>query len=242
MNALQKKVAVVTGASSGIGKAIALALCEQGVDLCLVGRDVSALQSIAETASQLGVRADCYQCDLGDERELDLLSAKLSRDLSAIDVIIHSAGIYIAGYLERALVADFDRQYRVNVRAPFALTQALLPMLRERRGQVVFINSTAGLNASAGVGHYAATKHALKALADSLRAEVNSDGVRVLSIYPGRTATLMQAAIFNSERRAYFPEKLLQPEDVATVVVSALMLPRTAEVTDVNIRPLTKSS
>ena len=113
-------------------------------------------------------------------------------------------------------------------------------MLRKRRGQVVFINSTAGLNASAGVGLYSATKHALKALADSLRAEVNSDGVRVLSVYPGRTAIPMQAAIIASEGRAYLPEKLLQPDDVAATVVSALMLPRTAEVTDVKIRPLTK--
>ena len=241
MKALQGQVAVITGASSGIGKAIAEALCAQGAALCLVGRDAPALESVAKAALQLGVRADYYRCDLEDEREVEELLAKLRSDSVVIDMLVHSAGIYRAGYLEQAPVADFDRQYWINVRAPFVLTQALLPMLRKRRGQVVFINSTAGLNASAGVGLYSATKHALKALADSLRAEVNNDGVRVLSVYPGRTAGPMQAAIFASERRAYLPGKLLQPEDVAATIVSALMLPRTAEVIDVNIRPLTKN-
>ena len=240
MKALQGQVAVVTGASSGIGKAIAQALCAQGAALCLVGRDATALESVAKAALQLGVRAECYRCDLEDEREVDELLTKLRSDSAVIDILVHSAGIYRAGYLEQAPVADFDRQFWINVRAPFVLTQALLPILRKRRGQVVFVNSTAGLNASAGVGLYCATKHALKALADSLRAEVNSDGVRVLSVYPGRTASPMQAAIIASEGRAYLPEKLLQPDDVAAIVVSALMLPRTAEVTDVNIRPLTK--
>jgi NADP-dependent 3-hydroxy acid dehydrogenase YdfG len=104
----------------------------------------------------------------------------------------------------------------------------------------VFVNSSVGLNARANVGQYAATKHALKALADSLRDEVNADAVRVLSVFLGRTATPMQASVHEMEGKEYHPERLLLPEDVAAVVINALSLPRSAEVTDINIRPLIK--
>jgi NAD(P)-dependent dehydrogenase (short-subunit alcohol dehydrogenase family) len=132
--------------------------------------------------------------------------------------------------------------YRLNLRVPYLLTQRLLPLLRRSRGQVVFVNSSAGLHASAGLSQYAATKHALKALADSLRCEVNHDGVRVLSVYPGRTASPMQEHLHRQqpEVRPYRAADLLQPEDVAAVVVQALSLPRTAEVTDLHVRPFVK--
>jgi NADP-dependent 3-hydroxy acid dehydrogenase YdfG len=123
---------------------------------------------------------------------------------------------------------------------PYILTQGLLPLVRERMGQIVFLNSTAGLTSRANVGQYAATKHALKALADGLREEVNRDRIRVLSVYPGRTATQMQQQLHAVEGRLYHPDRLLQPGDVASVVVNALCLPRTAEVTDINIRSMIK--
>ena len=105
----------------------------------------------------------------------------------------------------------------------------------------VFVNSSAGLNSKANVGQYAASKHALKAIADCLREEVNPDGIRVLSIYPGRTATPMQEALYKAEGRTYHPEILMQPSDAAQVVIQALRLPRTVEVTDIHLRPLMKS-
>jgi NADP-dependent 3-hydroxy acid dehydrogenase YdfG len=104
----------------------------------------------------------------------------------------------------------------------------------------VFINSSVGLNARAKVSQYAATKHALKAIADSLREEVNAAGVRVISIYPGRTASPMQAMIYQLEERVYQPEQLIQPEEIATVITTVLGLPKGAEVTDINIRPAKK--
>jgi NADP-dependent 3-hydroxy acid dehydrogenase YdfG len=113
-------------------------------------------------------------------------------------------------------------------------------MLKASRGQIVFINSSAVLTPKPNAGQYAATKHALKAVADSLRAEVNDDGLRVLSVYPGRTASPMQVLVHQFEGRECYPERLLQPEDVATAVINALSLPRTAEVTDLHIRPLLK--
>ena len=123
---------------------------------------------------------------------------------------------------------------------PFLLTQALLPDLLARRGQVVFVNSSAGLAARAGVAQYAATKHALKALADSLREEVHGHGVRVISIYPGRTATPMQEEVCRMEGVAYDPGACLQPADVATMVLSAMTLPDGAEVKDISIRQVAR--
>src|SRR5205823_14512582 len=114
----------------------------------------------------------------------------------------------------------------------------MLPMLRASRGQVVFVNSSSGIRAKPFSSQYDATKHALRALADSLRDEVNGDGIRVLSVYLGRTASEMQARIHATTNKPYRPELLLQPEDIAAIVLSALSLPRTAEVTDMHIRPM----
>jgi NADP-dependent 3-hydroxy acid dehydrogenase YdfG len=105
----------------------------------------------------------------------------------------------------------------------------------------VFVNSTVGLEARAGVGQYASTQHALRAVADALRAEVNHDGVRVLTVYLGRTASERQARIFQMEGRDYVPESLMQPDDVAQMVMAALSLPSTAEVTEIRMRPAVKS-
>jgi NADP-dependent 3-hydroxy acid dehydrogenase YdfG len=156
--------------------------------------------------------------------------------------LVHAAGAISIAPLETASVDDLDLQYRVNVRAPYLLTQALLPLLKNSQGEIVFINSSVWLNARSGLAQYAASKYALKALADSVRDEVNGDGVRVLSIFPGRTAGGLQEAIHASSRQPYHPESLLQPEDVAAAVIAALALPRTAEMTDLSIRPFRKPS
>jgi NADP-dependent 3-hydroxy acid dehydrogenase YdfG len=241
MSALARHIAVVTGGSSGIGKAIALGLAHQDATVCLVGRNLETLQAVAEVAPSVTPRMRCYQADLTLDDELRDLVARLRQECSQIDLLIHSAGVLTNGPLEVAPVEDFDWQYRTNVRAPYLLTQGLLPSLKARQGQIVFINSTVGLNAVAHIGQYAATKHALRAVADSLRAEVNPAGVRVLSVFLGRTATPMQAAVHQMEGRAYRPELLIQPEDVAMLVLNTLRLPRTAEVTDIHLRPMTKS-
>ena len=241
MKAFTDQIAIVTGASTGIGKAIVLALAEQGATLCLIGRNSEPLNAVADSARATASRVVCYRADLTLDEDIGELVARVERDLGAVDILIHSAGFISQGRIETASLKDFDKHFLTNVRGPYALTQAFLPMLRERRGQVVFINSSTGLNARANVGQYAATKHALKAIADSLREEVNAEGIRVLSVYPGRTATPMQAAVYKMEDREYHPERLMQPEDVATMLVSALSLPRSAEVTDIMVRPFIKS-
>ena len=242
MITLKNQVAVVTGASSGIGKAIALGLAAQGAVLGLVGRRLETLEAVAESAREAASHVLCYRADLTSDEDIQNLAACLRQDFDYVDLLIHSAGIIAIGRLESARVQDLDWQYRTNARAPYVLTQALLPMLRSRQGQIVFINSSAALSARVNVGQYAATKAALKAMADSLREEVNAEGVRVLSVYLGRTASPMQAAVHEMEDKAYQPERLMQPEDVAEVVINALSLPRSAEVTDIHIRPMVKSS
>jgi NADP-dependent 3-hydroxy acid dehydrogenase YdfG len=233
------QVALVTGGGSGVGRAIALALAARGATLCLVGRRLETLQGVARELEH-GSQVHCLSADLTVDDDLRRLQHAIEQQICRIDLLIHSAGMLTSGRIEHAELADFDRHYRVNVRAPYALTQALLPLLIQRQGQVVFINSSAGLAAQAAAGQYAASKHALKAVADSLRAEVNASGVRVLSVFLGRTATPMQAALHAQEAKLYNPGELIQPEDVASTVVHALSLSRTAEITEISIRPMVK--
>jgi NAD(P)-dependent dehydrogenase (short-subunit alcohol dehydrogenase family) len=237
---LSGHIALVTGASSGVGRAIALALARRGVELCIVGRNSAGLSETAAIARQAS-NVSSFQLDLNNEITIQPLQDHLS-STGRLDILVHSAGIIHQGPMESSPIEHFDLQYATNVRAPYLLTQRLLPLLAASRGQVVFINSSAGLLVRGSeVGQYAATKHALKAVADSFREEVNPKGIRVLTIYLGRTATPMQQAACLHEGKLYKPENLLQPADVASLIVHTLMLPRTAEVTDINIRPMIKT-
>jgi NADP-dependent 3-hydroxy acid dehydrogenase YdfG len=235
------KVAVVTGASSGIGKAIALALAGEGVRVCLVGRKLDTLEDVAKAAQRHLLRARACRADLTHDEDIHALVVDLERNGGRVDVLVHCAGEIHHAEHARASLTDLDAQYRVNVRGPYLLTQSLLPLLRATSGQVVFINSSSGLRAHARSGQFAATQHAMKAVADSLREEVNADGIRVLCVFPGRTATPRTEQLFREERKAYRSDLLMQPEDVASMVVHSLKMPRTCEVTEISIRPLFKS-
>ncbi len=232
---------VVTGATSGIGRAIALRLAAGGADVVLVGRDRDALAEVAGAGGGAGGRRIPLAADLTRDDELREAARRAEAELGGVAVLVHAAGLHAMGPVAEAPVASLDSQVAVNLRAPYLLTQALLPALVAAGGDVVFVNSSAGRAARGGVAAYAATKHALRGLADGLRDEVNALGVRVLSVYPGRTATPGQQAIFAQEGRPYRPERLLQAEDVAAAVAGALALPRTAEITEIMIRPMTKS-
>lgn len=218
-----------------------MALSRQGVQLCLIGRNPITLAETVAACRQFS-RVTSFEIDLTVEENLKPLFLHLEREAGRLDILIHSAGAIHQAPMERARIEDFDVQYATNVRAPYVLTQRLLPLLTTARGQIVFINSSVGLVARRPeVGQYSATKHALKAIADSLREEVNPKGIRVLTVYLGRTATPMQEALYRQEGRVFHPEALLQPEDVASVVVHTLNLPPSAEVTDISIRPMIKA-
>lgn len=238
---LEDHIAIVTGASQGIGRAMALGLAAKKVRLVLIARNSIALEEVAGLARMSSPRVVSHAIDLTADEAIADIVEDLNRKVGGLDVLIHCAGAYSRGDIQTASVEEFDRLYHVNVRVPYLLTQSLLPMLKRRKGQIVFLNSTQGLQAREYVGQFAATQHALKAIADSLRNEVNSDGVRVLTVYPGRTATPRMKAIFQMEGKEYKPELLLQPEDIAEAVINALMMPLTAEITNINIRPFLKS-
>ena len=237
--AFSGQIAVITGASSGIGRAIAVALASAGADVALVGRDIEALRLTA-AACPKSRRATLYPLDFTDEHSVTQLSKSVRRDFGGTDLLVHSAGVITPGSVETAPVEELDRHYRVNVRVPYELTRNLLPDIKRQKGQIVFINSSVGLAGKADFSQYAATKHALKGFADSLRQEVNASDVRVLSVFVGRCATPMQAALYQRDSRKYLPNELLQPSDVAKAVLQSLSLPRTAETTDLQVRPMTK--
>jgi len=241
VHALRDQIAVITGASSGIGKAIALGLAGEGASLCLLGRDLAALQPVYDAAKSKAAQCRCYQTDLEVDSEVQEVIANIKRDTESVHILVHSAGALWLDPLETADANRLDSHYKTNLRAPYVLTQGLLPALKSQQGQILFVNSSGGLVARANAGQYAASKHALKAVADSLREEVNPAGVRVLSLFLGRTASRMQAAVHATEQRQYHPELLMQPEDVAFMAIHALTLPRTAEVTEIHMRPMLKS-
>lgn len=240
-NPLSGRVALVTGASGGIGRAVSLALAREGAEILAVGRKADALAEAVAAARALS-DATGFLIDLSAPDAIQPLVKHLEKDARGLDILVHCAGLFHQDLMRDARLEDFDAQYAVNVRAPYLLTKALLPMLAAARGQIVFMNSSVGLAAKrAEIGQYGATKHALRAIADSLREEVNPKGIRVLSLYLGRTATPMQQSLYRTEGKDYHPKTLIQPEDVASVVVQALMLPGTAEITDISMRPMQKS-
>jgi NADP-dependent 3-hydroxy acid dehydrogenase YdfG len=222
---------LVTGASGDIGRAIAKALLQAGAEVVLLGRrpDFQLWNGLPEARH----KPVCLAVDLTDPAAVEQHAAKIAA-AGRLDALVLSSGIY---HRSRQPVV-FRHQLEVNLIGPYALLRLLLPDLIESRGQIVFINSSQALRASADVDQYAATKHALKAIADGLRDEVNERGVRVMSVYLGRTAGERQRDIFAMERREYRPERLIQPDDVAHLVCHLMQMPRTAEVTDIMVRPM----
>ena len=234
---LAGRSAVVSGASRGIGRAIALELARSGVRVHAVARDRAALELLARECQGIVAQAT----DLTDSAAIEDLSARLRAEPGSIDILVHSAGMIAHAPTRSANVGDLDRMMQVNLRGAYCLTQELLPQLIENAGDIIFINSLVTQFPRAVSGQYAATKHALIGFANSLREEVNALGVRVLSIYPGKTATPGQERLCRDAGEPYQTEFMLDPQDVAEMAVAALNLPRRAEVTEIRMRPFTKS-
>jgi NAD(P)-dependent dehydrogenase (short-subunit alcohol dehydrogenase family) len=232
---LNDAVALVAGASGDIGRAISFDLLSAGAEVFMLGRGAARL---AEPPPPQRFREKCHfvVADLTDSDAIARVGAKIASK-NRLDVLVLSSGTYERSHEPTV----FASQIAANLIGPYALLQQLLPMLIEAQGQVVFVNSSQALRATAGLGQYAATKHGMKAVADSLRDEVNTHGVRVMSLFLGRTASERQRAIFAAEGRPYPPEQLIQPADVAGLVVFLLTLPRTSEVTDIMLRPMLKT-
>ena len=217
--------ALITGAGGGLGAAIAEALAPTHA-LLLAGRPSPRLDAIAD---RLG--ATTWPMDLTD---LDGIEAAADL-LAELDVLVHNAGVAYPGRVAESTPDQWRAAFEVNVTGAVALTLALLPALRAARGQVVFINSGAGLNVSPGLAAYSASKFALRAFADSLRAD--EPLLRVTSIHPGRIDTEMQRDLVAYEGGEYDPAQYLTPQTVATTVVQAIATPPDAHTHQVVIRP-----
>ncbi|MGP3981066.1 SDR family oxidoreductase [Streptomyces sp. KR80] len=223
---------LITGAGSGIGAAVSARLAERGDELWLLARD-------AGRARELENRFPVARTIVGDLAAPDKLSWALSHQElpDRLDSLLHIAGVVELGEVGELTPKAWNLQLAANLVAPAELTRLMLPGLRAARGQVIFVNSGAGLHAGAQWAAYAASKHGLKALADALRLEEHDNGVRVTSVYPGRTATPMQVKVHQQEGKEYDASRWIDPESVATTILAALDLPRDAEITDVSVRP-----
>jgi len=219
--------ALITGAGRGLGAHIARAL-QPSHDLILGGRGSSSLDGLASSLDG----AVTLPVDLTDD---DAVAAAVET-IDELDVLVHSAGI--ASSLEPVGETPADEWralLEINVVAAAELTRLLLPALRSRGGHVVFINSGAGRNVRPGWTPYAASKFALRALADGLRAE--EPGLRVTSVFPGRIDTDMQREIVAREGGVYDPARYLRPESVAAAVAQAIAAPADAHPTEIVLRP-----
>lgn len=224
-------IGVVTGASRGIGRAIALAMCKAGYTVLGIGRDSAAL---AQTGILATSASGSFAPLAADLRDPDAGARVMAAAGGRISALIHAAGDLRAGEFRPE---DAELLAQVNYLAPARLTAALLASLTEAQGDVVFINSTQALGAKGGFGPYAASKAALRAFADALREEAGPLGVRVTSIFPGSVATRMQDKVAEATGLARASSTLMQPDDIAEAVMAALLLPATAELTEMVLRP-----
>jgi NADP-dependent 3-hydroxy acid dehydrogenase YdfG len=216
---------MITGASGGLGRAIATALAPTHT-LFLAGRPSDRLDA---AAAQFG--ATTWPIDLADPDDIEAVVEPIVE----LDVLVHNAGVAYPGRVAESSVDEWRATMTVNVVGAVALTLALLPALRTAHGQVIFINSGAGLNASPGLASYSASKAALRSFADSLRAD--EPALRVTSVHPGRIDTDMQRDLIAYEERDYVPAQFLTPETVAAMVATAVATPPDAHVHELVVRP-----
>jgi NAD(P)-dependent dehydrogenase (short-subunit alcohol dehydrogenase family) len=223
---------LVTGAGSGIGAALVGALHERGDALVLLARSGERADDLAATYPG----ATTLVADLADPPGLERALAEADLP-DSLDSVVHVAGAVDLAPLAELDLADWQRQLDVNLTAPALVTRAALPALRAARGLVLFVNSGAGLAAHPDWSAYAASKFGLRALADALRGEEKPHGVRVTTVFPGRTATPMQEKVHRQEGRDYDASAWIDPRTVAATILHVLDLPRDATIPEVSVHP-----
>jgi NADP-dependent 3-hydroxy acid dehydrogenase YdfG len=225
MNLLSGKVAVITGASSGIGQATALALAQAGADVALAARREAALEAVAEDVRGIGRRALVVPTDVTQQAQAEQLVSATLAHYGHLDVVVANAGIYVRGPIETLTAADFERCMAVNYFGAIYPVLAALPHLRaQKSGHIVLISSMDGKKAVRTDAPYAATKFAVAGFGDALRQDLHDTGVDVSIIFPGRVATPLIA-----DMRIPAISAPIAAEAVAAAVVKAI-LRRQAEV------------
>jgi len=231
---INRPVAIITGAGSGIGAAIALSLAGRGMALTLAGRRRERLE---QTAAALPAETPVLvqPTDVGEESEVERMVAMTLERFGRVDVLVCNAGFGVFGGVESLAVEEFDRVVRVNLRGSFLSLRAVLPhFYQQGAGTVIAVSSVAGRHGFNGGGAYCASKFGLMGLMECAFQEARSHNVRVVTLAPGSVATP-----FFDEANVPVPDpsRLLQPEDVAAAVLLVLDLPERATVRELDIRP-----
>lgn len=231
---LKGSVALVTGASRGIGKAIAEALAAQGARLVLSSLTVKTLEATAAALRAKGADVVTVAGDVGEEADVAAMTAAALGHFGRLDLLVNNAGIGPKGPLEDTEPAVFDRAFRTNVRGPYLTMRAAIPLMKKQGGgTIVNLASLAGVNPVPDRAAYAATKWALIGLSRSVLQEVRKSNIRVIILEPGSTLT----DFGHDPAKMAQADKLVRPEDVADVLLGALRLPDRATVSEIEIRP-----
>jgi NADP-dependent 3-hydroxy acid dehydrogenase YdfG len=240
---LADKVAIITGASSGIGEATAIALAAEGAKVAIAARRGERLQALTERIEANGGKALPIVTDVTDQTQVNNLVQKVNAELGRVDILVNNAGIAILGTIEAGNPADWRRSFDINVLGVLYATHAVLPLLKaQKSGHIVNISSVAGRTARAGVGVYNATKWGVNAFSEALRQEVYRDNIRVTIIEPGLVETEINNHVTDPVAKQSIEQRIkaitpLQAEDIAAAIIYAVTQPQRVNVNEILIRP-----
>lgn len=243
MVSLKQKVAIVTGASSGIGEASAIALAAAGAKVAIAARRSDRLETLTQRIQQSGGEALPITANVADQAQVQQMVSATKDKWGRVDILLNNAGVMLLGPIYEANTEDWRRMIDVNVLGLMYATHAVLPLMKAQgEGHIVNISSVAGRVANAGTGVYNATKWAVGAFSESLRKEVHKDKIRVTIIEPGLVATELPQHITNSEAKEratafYESVRSLDSEDIAAAIVYAVTQPPHVNVNEILIRP-----
>ncbi|MEG0848643.1 MAG: 3-ketoacyl-ACP reductase [Flavobacterium sp.] len=224
MTSLKNKNALITGAGKGIGKAIAIALAKEGVNVILVSRTQADVDQLADETTNLGVKSLALSADVSDINSINTAVEEALAEFKHIDILINSAGIASFGKFLDLEPSAFEKIIQVNLMGTYYATRAVIPNMIERQtGDIINISSTAGLNGNALTSAYSASKFAVLGLTDSLMHEMRKHNIRVTALTPSTVATDMAKDLNLTDGN---PEKVMQSEDIAELVVAQLKLNR----------------
>lgn len=233
MENISGKNALITGAGKGIGKAIAIALAQEGVNVGLVARTQSDLDQVAEELKQYNVKVSTITADVSDINSVNKAVESIQNELGFIDILINNAGIgKFAKFLELE-PAEWEEIIKINLLGPYYVTRAVVPqMIEKQTGDIINISSSSALSPAAVTSAYSASKAGLIALSTSLMQELRKHNIRVTALTPSTTATDMAINLKLTDGN---PDKVMQPEDLAELIVSQLKLNRRVFVKDAGL-------
>jgi 3-oxoacyl-[acyl-carrier protein] reductase len=224
MELLNGRNAIITGAGKGIGRALAIALANEGVNLGLVARTESDLLHLSEELKQLNVKVSVAAADISSIDQVNLVVENIKAELGQIDILINNAGIGAFGSFLELEPAKWEEIIKINLFGTYYVTRAVLPEMIERQtGDIINISSTAGQRGAAVTSAYSASKFGVIGLSESLMQEVRKYNIRVSTLTPSTVATDMAKNLNLTDGN---PDRVMQPEDFAEMVVSNLKLNR----------------